>query len=76
MRSLLLGTSFVLSFVLGGAAQAVPVGGLPDQVCSGPAGDSNPNCRVNGDAAVPEPGAAGAFALGAALVALRQRRAR
>ena len=57
MRSFLIGSLFAGSFLFGGAAQAVPAGGLPEQVCIGPAGDSNPNCRVNGggEATVPEP---------------------
>jgi len=78
MRAFLLGSLFAASFVFAGAAQAVPADGLPVQVCTGPAGDRNPNCRVNGggEAAVPEPGAAGVFALGTALIALRQRRPR
>ena len=76
MRSFLIGSVFAGSFLFGGAAQAVPAGGLPEQVCIGPAGDSNPNCRVNGggEAAVPEPGAAALFALGAAVIAARSRR--
>jgi hypothetical protein len=86
MRSLLLGSLLAASFVFVGTAQAVPSGGLPDQVCSGPAAAHNPNCggggvvvqglAVVGDdaGAVPEPGAAALFALGAGLVAARSRR--
>jgi hypothetical protein len=71
--------AFAAAVLLPWAASGAPPQGLPAQVCSGPAGDSNPNCRSRTprgslDAAVPEPGAAAAFALGAALVALRTRR--
>lgn len=51
---------------------------IPAHVCEGPAGARNPNCQPQTppDRAVPEPGAAAAFALGLGLVALRTRRAR
>lgn len=85
MRSLLLGSLFAASLVFSGAGQAVPAGGLPDQVCSGQAGARNPNCAggvsvqgfgvlADADVAVPEPGAAALFALGAGLIAARSRR--
>ena len=80
MRLLVLSSIFAASVIFGGAAQAVPSGGLPDQVCSGPAGASNPHCQGNGagqpGAPVPEPGAAGVFAIGVALIARSQRRTR
>jgi len=79
MRSLLLAATFAASFVFVGSAQAVPRLGLPDPVCSGPAGASNPHCQsaaVVPGTPVPEPGAAGVFAIGVALIARSQRRTR
>jgi hypothetical protein len=51
---------------------------IPEHVCEGPAGARNPHCQPQTpvDRAVPEPGAAAAFALGLGLVGLRTRRAR
>lgn len=72
MRALLLA-------VLAGALFATAGQAIPPFVCQGPAGASNPHCNTQTprpERAVPEPGAAAAFALGAGLIALRSRRAR
>jgi hypothetical protein len=72
MRSLSLACIAVAALLVTGA-QAIPA-----HVCEGPAGARNPHCQPQTppDAAIPEPGAAAAFALGLGLVALRTRRTR
>jgi hypothetical protein len=71
MRTLFL--TVIASGLLATGAQAIPA-----HVCEGPAGASNPHCTQTPrpERAVPEPGAAAVFALGAGLIALRTRRAR
>ena len=72
MAKLLL-TVFAATF-FATAGQAVP-----PHVCQGPAGAHNPHCNPQTprpERAVPEPGAAAVFALGAGLIALRSRRPR
>jgi hypothetical protein len=72
MRKLAL-AAIVAAGLLATGAQAIPA-----HVCEGPAGARNPNCTQTPppERAVPEPGAAAVFALGAGLIALRTRRAR
>jgi hypothetical protein len=71
MRQLFI-AALVSSGLVATAAQSIP-----PHVCEGPAGLRNPHCTTTPppDRSVPEPGAAGLFALGAALIALRTRRA-
>lgn len=70
MRKLIIAAVAVSALATG--AQAIP-----EHVCQGPAGASNPHCNQTTprpERAVPEPGAAVLFAIGAGLIGLRVRR--